>query len=195
MSREQASDVFARRSDPEWEMFCRGRREDVTSLAGPEQRDREPVDLAPGDGPAGDPSASGAAAVRHFYAKVVGVTYPNEDGTSRRDAVRVLGRWEVVRLVHRPDNPVDVNAVAVLNRDGRQLGYLPATLAKDVVAAARGTGTRYLALVSDVTGGGPESELLLGSQPVGARLLILALEGGATKDAARRYFRDLMNRK
>jgi hypothetical protein len=107
--------------------------------------------------------------------------------------VRGLRRWELVQLVHRPDNPVDANAVAVLRRsDGRQLGYLPAVVAKDVVENARG-GTRYLALVNEVTGG--ESDFGLIAKPVGAALLILALEGGATKAMARRYFLDLAKRR
>ena len=76
--------------------------------------------------------------------------------------------------------------------DGRQLGYLRAALAKDVVAAAR-QGTRYLALVHQVTGADPLAGLSAGGGQVGAVLLVLALEHGATKAMARRYLLDLVN--
>ena len=131
--------------------------------------------------------------VRHFHARVVGLPYPNSDGTSRREAVAGLQRWERVRLRHRPDNPVDSNAVAVLREtDERQLGYLPATLAKDVVAAARG-GTRYLAVVHEISA--PDPNDLIAVSPVRATLLMLALEGGATTAMARRHLLGLMNRR
>jgi hypothetical protein len=144
------------------------------------------VTLEPPDEPARIENSS-AGEVRHFYAPVVGLPYPNPDGTSRREAVRGLRQWERVHLVHRPDNPVDRNAVAVLRAaDGRQLGFLPAALAADVVEAARG-GTRYLAVVSEVTGAGDE---LVSVAPVRARVLVLVLGAGATTAQARRYFLD-----
>ena len=121
-------------SHTDWEMFCRGRP----------SADDGPVPLEPEDS---DEPTTGAA-VRHVTTRIVGIPYPNPDGTGRRDAVRALGRLDRVQLVHRPDNPVDRNAVAVLRHpDGHQLGYLPAAHAADVVAAARERGTRFLALV------------------------------------------------
>lgn len=171
--------VFAKREDADWAMFCRG---------GADAMAAEPVTLEPGD-EHDQASPAPAAKVRHFFTPVVGLPYPNADGTSRRTAVRGLRRWERVRLVHRPDNPVDSNAVAVLRAgDERQLGYLPAAVAKDVVASASG-GTRYVAVVSEVTGAEPDD--LLSAEPLRARLLVLTLEGGATKAAARSYFLQL----
>jgi hypothetical protein len=131
--------------------------------------------------------------VRHFHAPVVGVPYPNSDGTSRRDAVAGLRKWERVRLRHCPDNPVDSNAVAVLrDADERQLGYLPATVAKDVVAAAR-DGTRYFAVVDELRA--PDPDDMISMTPTRARLLVLVMEGGATVATARRYLLHLMNRR
>lgn len=187
MTYEGAEDVFARREDAEWQMFLRGAGGD----AGPFCRavDDEPVSLEPGED-SDVAAAAPAARVRHFFAPVVGLPYPNADGTSRREAVRGLRRRERVRLVHRPDNPVDANAVAVLRpADERQLGYLPAAVAKDAVTAAR-QGTRYVAMVSEVTGG--DGDNLIYVQPVRARLLVLVLEGGAKKHDARRYMLALM---
>jgi hypothetical protein len=171
---------MAHGGDADWEMFCRGRRDEAFGGVA----DAEPVTLEPPEEPVQNEDRS-VGEVRHFFAPVVGLPYPNPDGTSRREAVRGLRPWERVHLVHRPDNPVDGNAVAVLRAsDGRQLGFLPATLAAEVVEAARG-GTRYLALVSEVTGAGDD---LISVAPVRARLLVLVLESGATKAQARRYF-------
>jgi hypothetical protein len=198
MSRNDAADVFARRTDADWQMFCRGQRDEGDDaggqFSGGAGASDEPVELAPGDVPPAEAADAGDAALRHFGTRIVGLPYPNPDGTSRREAVLGLRRWELVRLAHRPDNPVDANAVAVLrSSDGRQLGYLPAAVAKDVVTAARDLGARYLALVSDVTGGTPDD--LISVSPVAAHLLILVLEGGATKAAARRYLLGLVNRR
>ena len=180
MTYDESAGVFARRDDADWAMFCRG---------GARGEVAEPVALEPGD--AEDAAPGNAATVRHFYTRVVGLPYPNADGTSRREAVTGLRRWERVRLVHRPDNPADANAVAVLRvSDERQLGYLPAAAAADVVVAARG-GTRYLALVAQVSGG---DDLLSIGQPLRAEIVVLALERGASKSMARRYALDLMNR-
>jgi hypothetical protein len=170
--------------DADWEMFCRGRG-DETDHSCPVSTD-EPVALEPeaDEAPAEAPPS---AVVSQFFAPVVGLPYPNSDGTNRREAVRGLRPRDRVRLTHRPDNPVDANAVAVLRTsDGRQLGYLPAALAADVVAAAR-QGTRYLALVSEVAGAAASD--LLGIAPVRVRLLILALDGGATISMARAFLR------
>jgi hypothetical protein len=173
------------RSDADWEMFCRGR-----SVAG---AGSEPVELEPAADEAalaGDPPG---AKVRHFHTRIVGVVYPNQDGTSRREAVRTLRRLDRVRLAHRPDNPVDPNAVAVMRHpDGPQLGYLPAVIAKDLVPAACEHGTRYVALVTDVTGASADD--FLSVEPVGANLVILVLEQSATRAMARRYLLGLMNR-
>jgi hypothetical protein len=186
MTQRAAGDVFARREDADWAMFCRGGQD-----AEPFAADAEPVELEPGED-AGDAGYS-LRGVRHFIAPVVGLPYPNADGTSRREAVRELRTWEKVQLVHRPDNPVDANAVAVLcPADGRQLGYLPAATAAEVVAAAR-AGTRYLAVVNDVTGG--DADDLVSVAPVRATLVVLVLERGATKAHARRHLLDLMNRR
>lgn len=193
MSRDDPPEVFgSRRADPDWEMFCRRYDPAGNALSFADRLGVAdgPVELAPSDD---ESSGEGEAIVRHFVAKVVGVGFPNEDGTSRRDAARGLRRMELVQLAHRPDNPVDANAVAVIAPNGRQVGYLRASLAKGVVRAARDEGTRYLALVHEVTGAGPPDLIVAGEQ-VGATLLVLALQRGATKAAARRYLLDLMNR-
>jgi hypothetical protein len=174
MLRDEAEGVFQRRAaDPEWEMFCRGRRAVAQSWADASTAGEGtgPVCLEPLQH-SSDAAAPHGARVRHFHTRIVGIVYPNDDGTSRREAVKGLRRMDRVRLVHRPDNPADANAVAVLRHpNGRQLGYLPAAVAKEVVAAAR-DGTRYLAVVLEVTGAGPYDFIAGGT--VGATLLILS---------------------
>lgn len=173
-------------ADTDWQMFLRGRADSrdpcgATTTA--------PQALEPGL--ADDVPERGR--VRHLHARVVGLPYPNADGTSRREAVSGLRKWERVRLRHRPDNPADANAVAVLrDADERQLGYLPATLAAEVVAGAR-EGARYLAVVSDVNA--PDPDDLIAMTPVRATLLLLVLEGGATVAMARRHLLGLMNQR
>ena len=190
MTHGGSADIFAKRDDTDWDMFCRGSAtSDPWSSPGASS---EPQELEPARSPAGEPVPV-VGTVRHFHARVVGLPYPNSDGTSRREAVAGLRRWERVRLRHRPDNPVDPNAVAVLREtDERQLGYLPATLAKDLVAAAR-EGTRYLAVVDEVSA--PDPGDLIAVVSTRATLLVLALEGGATTATARRHLLELMNRR
>jgi hypothetical protein len=163
-------------SHADWEMFCRGRS----------SQDDEPVRLEPDDAA----EAGADASVRHVTTRIVGISYPNPDGTGRRDAVRALRRLDRVRLVHRPDNPVDPNAIAVLrDPDGHQLGYLPAAHASEMVAPARDRGTRFLALVAAISG---DADDMLSVGAIGAEVVLLVLEAGATKAMARQYLLGLL---
>src|SRR3954470_6117339 len=102
------SGCMAYGGDADWEMFCRGRGDDSAEpfgMPGGGSGDVSvggPVALEPADDDDGAAERPGAA-VRHFFARVVGLPYANSDGTSRREAVRGLRRWDRVRLVHRPD--------------------------------------------------------------------------------------------
>src|SRR5688500_173027 len=90
-------DIFGRKRedlDADWQMFCRGRRaatdEDTPWVvdrprleadAGRDD-DSQPVTIEPPDDAPGDVDAQDVhdpAAVRHFIAKVVGISYPNDD--------------------------------------------------------------------------------------------------------------------
>lgn len=86
-----------------------------------------------------------------FYIKVVGVTYPNPDGTERQHLIRHLKVGDVVLLKREPDNSGDRDAVAVFNRHGQQLGYLPRF---NGVAPAMDRGGQLNAAVHRVVGGG-----------------------------------------
>lgn len=57
---------------------------------------------------------------------VVGLQYPNADGSSRIFAVATLRPGDPVHLVPEPKNKKDRSAVAVVTSSGMQLGYLSA---------------------------------------------------------------------
>ncbi len=86
-----------------------------------------------------------------FHTKVVGVTF--EGRQSRLPEVAPGGRLQLRR---DPANPKDPHAVEVCLPDGRQLGFLRASLAARL-APAMDAGARYLATATALTGGGDRS--------------------------------------
>lgn len=67
-----------------------------------------------------------------FYTSVVGVTFKNDDRTSRRKVVRERFPMEMLLLRREPANPYDSKAIAVTTTGGQQLGYLERRVAADV---------------------------------------------------------------
>lgn len=58
--------------------------------------------------------------------KVVGVTFTNDDGSSRADKIIEMSQHKdttVIQLEREPQNPYDPNAIKVL-ADGKQIGYI-----------------------------------------------------------------------
>jgi hypothetical protein len=70
--------------------------------------------------------------IRHFVTHIAGVKHFNADGTSRQRVIRELQPHVLLRLEEEPDNLHDKNAVRVCLPDGRQVGYLPRELAREV---------------------------------------------------------------
>lgn len=72
-------------------------------------------------------------------ASVVGLPYPNPDGSSRMEVARSLQLGDLVVMVREPHNPYDAFAVAVYKAEGEwplitwkpdgQIGYIPRGLA------------------------------------------------------------------
>lgn len=88
--------------------------------------------------------------VRSFHTRVVGVTYDNDDGTSRQEALSYCLRGEPVGFYWhdfrgRP-------ACAVISDHG-QIGYLSADLAEDLHYNYASDRYSLVAHISDVTGG------------------------------------------
>lgn len=86
-----------------------------------------------------------------FYSKLVGVTFRNEDGTSRRKLMQELKHHQELNLEPEPSNPKDANAMMVMNQYGEQLGYLSARVAEQVARGLR-KGEFWRCFVSDLTG-------------------------------------------
>jgi hypothetical protein len=120
-----------------------------------------------------------AEVVREFFNTVAGVTFRNPDGTSRQHIIRRDAKFGMkLRLRFEDDNPVDPLAVALLTREGQQIGYLHARTAADVREhVARG---RWVDIsVADTTGGDPGKPTL----GVNIHIKILALPSEAPQRA------------
>lgn len=87
------------------------------------------------------------AARQQFFTKVAGVTFEG-----RQSAVADCGDGDHLELRRQPDNPKDANAIAVLRRDGRQVGFLNARLARNL-APLIDAGAAFDVTVSQRTGG------------------------------------------
>jgi hypothetical protein len=111
---------------------------------------------------------------RTFPIKLVGVTHANADGTPRQDLVRRLTKGEELVLTPEPNNPHDAEAVAVFNRDGQQLGYLPR---HSGVALLIDRGAHVTATVLRVVGGGGLLALLFRSRARNYGCIIAITEG------------------
>lgn len=71
-------------------------------------------------------NSPGPSALRELSLAVVGLEYPNADGSDRRFEAELCPPGERVDLVPEPKNPVDPRAVAVISARGVQIGYLTA---------------------------------------------------------------------
>ena len=97
--------------------------------------------------------------MREIKTKVVGVTFDNEDGSSRQDYISRLQVGDTLILEHDPDNRHDRDAVKVLGRwkqwfrwrEG-QIGHLSREVAEEVADYLQEGGWVY-AEILDVTGG------------------------------------------
>lgn len=86
-----------------------------------------------------------------MWTRVAGVTYQNEDGTSRKDIIAGLSSGDKLRLEREPDNKYDPNAVKVCALCGdtwKQIGYLPKDVAGEVSTALE-AGQKYSVILED----------------------------------------------
>ncbi|TDX48004.1 single-stranded-DNA-specific exonuclease RecJ [Orenia marismortui] len=90
-----------------------------------------------------------------FYTKVVGVTFEG-----RQDIIKDhVNKGDVVFLVRDPDNQYDKNAIQVVSKNQKQIGFLKADLSKHL-APYLDNGIEYKAIVSEVTGGIDNKQIL-----------------------------------
>ena len=85
-----------------------------------------------------------------FTIEVAGVNHPNADGSDRREIIRDCDEGEELVLKHSPV-PQDKNAVAVLDREGNQLGWLPAWNAKEIAPILK-RGEHVSAIIDEIKG-------------------------------------------
>jgi len=84
--------------------------------------------------------------IENIELKVVGVTFDNENGTSRQEILRSMSKNSPIVLKREPFNRYDSNAVAVLYVD-QQVGYIGKEYAK-IMAPMMDKGTQFTAKIS-----------------------------------------------
>lgn len=62
---------------------------------------------------------------REFYVRVAGVSFPNDDGSSRQAAIKRCRIGETATLIPDSGNRFDPLAIRVLSASGAQIGFLP----------------------------------------------------------------------
>ena len=82
---------------------------------------------------------------------VVGIDFPNRDGSNRRFELLQCNPGDLVSLRPEPRNPHDRFAVAVLSMRGHQLGYLTAERAPWIGGRLR-AGEEVAAIFQGVSG-------------------------------------------
>lgn len=93
-----------------------------------------------------------------FFTKLVGVTFDNNDGTSRQqfiedlDAIFDMNTKTFLVAKRDTNNPYDDKAVAIYDQKGRQLGYLSRKV-NETVAPWMDDGFELLVEIVNVTGG------------------------------------------
>ncbi len=89
-----------------------------------------------------------------FHSKVVGVTFNNDDGTSRQNIIKSckVGDDIILKPVPTKEYP---DAIGVFNNCGQQLGHLKAELAAEI---KNKYGYNPMSVsISNITGGGDKS--------------------------------------
>ncbi len=90
--------------------------------------------------------------LRHTFAKVSGVTFPNDDGSERQAIIRRCKPGEQLVLKHDLYNKYSIFATAVCRLNREQLGHVPEYLAERIVNEIE-DGFNAIGVLTDVTGG------------------------------------------
>lgn len=89
--------------------------------------------------------------IQNVVLKVVGVTFKNDDGTSRSNIITEMAYDESssvnLKLEREPHNQYDTNAVKVI-AEGGQIGYIGKDYAS-IIASMMDQGTQFIVTVED----------------------------------------------
>ena len=86
--------------------------------------------------------------IKNVRLKVVGVTFTNEDGTSRQSIIKELKQSDTITLRREPTNKFDTNAIMVLADKG-QVGYIGKDYAS-IMASMMDTGAQFSATIAEI---------------------------------------------
>jgi hypothetical protein len=95
---------------------------------------------------------------------VVGIDFPNTDGSNRRSEAMMTLPGEPVELVPEPKNKHDSNAIAVISPSGVQIGYLSAERAP-YIGGRMGRGEDAVAIFQGMDGGSAFVRVRFGRDP------------------------------
>ena len=79
---------------------------------------------------------------------VVGVTFDNEDGTSRQQILETVKKEDILKLQREPSNIYDINAIKVMTEDNRQIGYIGKQYA-EILSPMMDMGKGFSVVVED----------------------------------------------
>lgn len=98
--------------------------------------------------------SSKLSVIRDFNTKVVGVTFSNDDGSSRQEIIKnsKAGEDIIFKPVPTADYP---DAIGVFNKRGQQLGHLNAELAAEM--KNKYTNNPMSVTINNITGGGDKN--------------------------------------
>jgi hypothetical protein len=94
---------------------------------------------------------------RHLVS-VAGVSFNNDDGSSRQTVISHCKPGETLMLIREPDNKFDAGAIKITRRNGQQIGYVPACIARHGdsggLAHEIDAGVIFRCRIAEITGGG-----------------------------------------
>ncbi len=90
--------------------------------------------------------------LRHAFAKVAGVTFPNDDGSERQTILGKCKVGEQLILRHDTDNKYSMFAIEVLRANGEQIGHAPEYIAERIQKEEEAE-CKAIGVLKDLTGG------------------------------------------
>jgi len=90
---------------------------------------------------------------RNFNSRVAGVTYPNEDGSSRQDIIEGCNVGDKLFPITAPFGKFKT-ATKLITKDNKQIGWLTHTVAEEFYNLINDSNYKFDIEINEVTGGG-----------------------------------------